>query len=441
MFARFLKHIEKNNLCSTSHKILLAVSGGVDSVVMVELFFRAGYRFEIVHCNFLLRGKESDADETFVLNLAKKYKTQCFVKRFDTKKYAEQNKLSIQEAARNLRYDYFETIRKKIKYDFVATAHQADDQIETFFINLLRGSGIAGLTGIPIIQHYVLRPILFAYREEVEGFARENSLEYRTDSSNSSNKYLRNNIRNQLMPLMETISPQCRATISTTIGNLKNTEAIYRKHLKDISLLKKNKNGLITIPISKLKKLRPSAHYLFDFLKPYGFNRHVCEDICNSLDEIPGKLFFSPTHRLLKDRVDLIIEKIVASDIAQDYILEEGVKQINTPIKLEFREMNISELKTLASDKDTALFDKDKLIFPLIIRKWRRGDHFFPFGMKGKKKLSDFFSDNKLSIIDKSNIWLLCSEDKIVWVIGRRIDDRFKINNGTQNVLQIKSLE
>ncbi len=442
MLAKFLEHLEKNNLCGKSGKILLAVSGGVDSLVMAELFFRAGFNFGIIHCNFNLRGKESDADEKFVRDLAlKKYKSPCFVRSFDTKKFAEENHLSIQEAARNLRYGYFEEIRKKEKLDYVATAHHADDKIETFFINLLRGSGISGLSGIPVKQKNIIRPMLFAFRNEIEDFAKKNNVEYRTDSSNKSNKYLRNKIRNQLMPLLETISPQYRTAINTTISNLKNTGIIYRSQLEKASLLKTDKSGLITIAIDELKKLKPSAHYLYEFIVPFGFNRHVCEDICNSLDEISGKIFLSPTHRLVKDRENLIIEAIAGNSLCKDFMLAEDVKQITDPVKLKISERKTSALKTFSTDKDTALLDKDKLVFPLTIRKWQRGDYFYPYGMKGKKKLSDFFTDSKLSVIDKSNTWLLCSDDNIVWVIGWRIDDRYKINKRTQNILQVKRLK
>ena len=441
MLVKFLKHIESNSLCNKADKILLAVSGGVDSVVMAELFHRAGFCFEMVHCNFSLRGKESDDDETFIRHLAKnKYNVPCHVKRFDTKAFAAQNKRSIQEAARILRYDYFEEIRKKQKLDYIATAHHADDRIETFFINLLRGSGISGLSGIPVKQKNIIRPMLFAFRNEIEDFAKENNIIYRTDSSNKDNKYLRNKIRNKLMPVLENIYPQYRTAIDTTITNLKNTETIYRGRLEKIQLLKANKNGLKTISISELKKLVPASHYLYEFISPYGFNRHVCDDICNSLDEISGKLFFSPTHRLVKDRKNLILEARTESDNDQIFFLAEGIKQTDDPLKLRISKKTTTELKTLSTDNNVALLDKDKLVFPLIIRKWKRGDAFYPLGMKNKKKLSDFFTDNKFSLIDKSNVWLLCSENKIVWIIGHRIDNRYKINERTQNILQVKWL-
>jgi len=441
MIEGFLDFIEKNKLCGKSDHILLAVSGGVDSVVMAELFHRAAWNFSIIHCNFQLRGEASDSDEQFVRALAQKYNTPCFVKSFDTRKYATQHKLSIQQAARNLRYAYFEEIRKKEKINWIATAHHADDQIETFFINLFRGSGIKGLAGIPIKQQHIIRPLLFAFRAEIESFAGENRLEYRTDASNNENKYLRNKIRNLLMPQMETLSPSCRTTINTTISHLKNTEQIYRQHLTNIRLLKKHKNGLITIDIPNLKKLQPSSHYLFEYISGFGFNSRVCDEICQSLDEISGKIFFSPTHRLVKDRDTLIIEKTPDSAACEEFVLEEDIKKIDTPVTLQFLKKNIAAFKTFTTTSDVALFDKDRLTYPLTIRKWKQGDYFYPFGMNRKKKLSDFFTNNKLSVIDKSNAWLLCSGGKIVWIIGQRTDNRFKINKQTQNVLQVKWLK
>jgi len=438
MLEGFLDFIEKNKLCGKSDHLLLAVSGGVDSVVMAELFHRAARHFSIIHCNFQLRGTASDTDEQFVRALAQKYYTTCFVKSFDTRKYAALHKLSIQQAARDLRYAYFEEIRKKENFDLIATAHHADDQIETFFINLFRGSGITGLAGIPIKQQHIIRPLLFAFRAEIEAFAGDNNLEYRTDASNNENKYLRNKIRNLLMPQLENLSPSCRTTINTAIGHLKNTDQIYHQHLKNIRLLKKHKNGLITIDIPKLKKLQPTSHYLFEYISVYGFNSRVCDEICQSLDEISGKIFFSPSHRLVKDRDTLIIDKKPDSAACEEFVLEEGVKKIVTPVNLHFLEKSIVVLKTFTVPGNTALIDKDKLTYPLIIRRWRQGDYFYPLGMNCKKKLSYFFTDNKLSVIDKSNIWLLCSGEKIVWIIGYRTDNRFKITERTQKVVQVK---
>jgi len=442
MLATFLEHIEKNNLCKKSDKILLAVSGGVDSVVMAELFYRAGYQFCMVHCNFMLRGEESNADEKFVKELAaKKYRTKCFVRRFDTKSLVKESWLTIQEAARDQRYNYFRELMKKEHFNFVATAHHADDQIETFFINLLRGTGISGLSGIPLKHQGTIRPMLFAFRNEIETFAQENDLEYRTDSSNKENKYLRNKIRNKLLPKLEEIVPHYRSAIVTTIGNLKNTEELYRSLLRENTIFQKNKKGQIYIPVDDLKKHLPASHYLFEYISPLGFNRSVCEDICNSLDEISGKIFLSPTHRLIKDRNSLIIEEKKTADPLRDYPVDKNVKHFNNPIPLKISVQKITKTPAFSSDNRVAMLDMDKLVFPLTIRRWKQGDYFYPLGLKGRKKLSDFFSDQKFSIIDKQNTWLLCSQTKIVWVIGWRIDDRFKITKQTRNSYRINILE
>jgi len=442
MIGKFSEHIEKYALCSKSDNILLAVSGGMDSVVMAELFHMAGYKFAITHCNFHLRDTESDADEFFVRELAsKKYKTRCFVAHFDTKKYARQKKLTVQEAARELRYNFFEETLAKEGFDSIATAHHADDQIETFFINLLRGSGITGLSGIPVKHGNIIRPMLFAFRKDIESFVKNYNLKYRTDSSNNENKYLRNKIRNNLLPLMEQLYPNYRQSIQSAIGNLKNTDTIYRNHLENISPLKPGRNGLLTISIKELIKLTPTSSYLFEFISPYGFNKHVCEDICSALENISGKTFFSKTHRLVKDREHLLIEELNATKFTDEYILTEETKQIDEPVKLTFTLKGPAELKSFITDDKTALLNRDLLKYPLTLRKWKKGDIFYPYGMKGKKKLSDFFSNDKLSVIEKSSIWLLCSENKIVWVIGMRIDDRFKIKKGTHTILQVKLLE
>jgi tRNA(Ile)-lysidine synthase len=442
MLAKFLEHIEKNSLCKKSDKILLAVSGGVDSVVMADLFNKAGYQFCIVHCNFMLRGEESDADEKFVKELAaKKHKTKCFVRRFDTKRVVKDSRLSVQEAARDLRYNYFRKLMKKEHFDFVATAHHADDQIETFFINILRGSGISGLSGIPVKQDGIIRPLLFAFRKEIETFAQENDLEYRTDSSNKGNKYRRNKIRNKLLPTLEKISPHYRNTIITTIGNLKNTEEIYRILLREKTILKKNKKGQVCISVDDLKIHAHTSFYLYEYISPMGFNRSVCEDICNSLEAISGKVFLSPTHRLVKDRNSLIIEERNTVGHRQEYSLDRNVSKISNPLPLKISVKKMTKIPAFSPESSVAMLDMDKLVFPLTIRRWKQGDYFYPLGLKGRKKLSDFFSDQKFSIIDKQNTWLLCSENKIVWVIGWRIDDRFKITKETKNSYRIKNLE
>ncbi len=441
MLKEFTAFIKQNDLITANDKVLLTISGGIDSVVMAELFSRAGFDFAIAHCNFSLRGDESDAEALFVKDLAiKKYKKNFFTKRFDTALYSKQNKLSIQEAARNLRYEWFEEIMSKHGFDYIATAHHRDDQIETFFINLLRGTGISGLTGISIKQNHIIRPLLFAKRDEIVDFANKAKIPFRTDSSNASNKYLRNKIRHKLIPLLESLNPQFSDTITNSIFNLKNTETIYRKYLEQISPVEKTEAGQIVISIKNLLKLIPLPHFLFEYISQYGFNITDCYDICKSLSAISGKQFFSKTHCLLIDREKILIEPLNPTYVNEVYIIEEETKSLEYPIKLKISTIHNSN-NNLNSGKNTAMIDFDKVKFPLILRKWGKGDYFCPLGMKSRKKLSDFFIDNKISRFEKSKIWLLCSQKKIVWIVGYRLDERFKVEPRTNLIYKIVSLE
>lgn len=440
MLKRFITFITENNLCKKNDKILLAVSGGLDSVVMAHLFQLAGYKFSIAHCNFGLRGEESEGDEAFVEVLSKEFlKKDYFVTHFETQKFAKENKLSIQQAARDLRYAWLEEIRVANKLSVIATAHHSDDQFETFFINLLRGTGITGLTGIPLNQNHIIRPMLFTNRMEIEEYAKENNIRYREDSSNLSNKYLRNKIRHKLFPQLEKINPSYRDTMSQTIQNLKGTELIYKEHLKELNLKQFDTNGRITIEIDRLKSLNQGVHYLFECISEYGFNRSTCADIYKSLRGISGKKFYSQTHSLLRDRKNLIITpNIKTMQQTEEYLIAFSQAEISAPIHLKLTEINNSPDIDLKRGNSFAMIDFDRLTFPLTIRKWQEGDFFYPLGMKRQKKLSDFFIDNKLSMNDKSDIWLLCSCGDIVWIIGHRIDERYKVKPNTKNIFVIE---
>jgi tRNA(Ile)-lysidine synthase len=441
MLSKFLKHIKQSGLCCETDKILLTVSGGIDSMVMAELFLQGGYHVAIAHCNFALRGNESDHDELFVRNYAKRKKIKYFVKSFDTSAYAKQNKLSIQEAARKLRYSWFEALRKEIHYDYIATAHHADDQIESFFVNLIRGTSIRGLTGIPEKQNHVIRPLLPFFRNELEDYACKHKICFCSDSSNSEDKYLRNKIRLKLLPVLEKIQPEYRKTILECMCRLKNTETIYHHYLESNSPLFVSENGNITLPLEFLKTNTPCSHLLYEYISPYGFNKFVCEDICRTLNNISGKIFYSQTHRLIKDRDYLIIEQIKKPQEAETFLIEKQIKKISEPLVLHLKKIKNTNSEKTNKAKTTALLDYDKLLFPLSLRRWKKGDIFYPLGMKNKKKLSDFFSDNKFSIVEKSNTWILCSGNKIIWIVGHRIDNRFKITPSTHTILEIKWLK
>lgn len=443
MQEQFLSYISHEHLFTTKDKILLAVSGGVDSVVMCDLFYAAGLPFAIAHCNFQLREDESEGDERFVKEIAEKYAVPFHHIRFDTASYTRKHKLSTQAAARELRYEWFEKIRAQHRYSFIATAHHQGDVIETFFINLIRGTGISGLRSIVPKQGKIIRPLLFANKKDILIYAAEHKVMYREDSSNASDKYLRNKIRHHLIPVLNEFSPVAESSIMQSIENLRAAEFIYKQTIEDVSSrICIQKNNTIRISIAELKKLNPVSTYLYELLKPYGFNSSSAKDILHILSGESGKEFFSDTHRLIKDRNQLIIEPLPDDPTGEEFFISEDQEELKViGLELHFKTSSNSPSLKVPASPHMAMLDLDKLKFPLKIRKWKTGDVFYPLGMKGKKKLSDFFIDKKLSLIEKENTWLLCSEDKIAWVIGLRVDDRFKIKPSTKKIVLIQRLE
>ena len=440
MLNRFNNYIFNNLLFDKKEKILLAVSGGIDSVVMMELFSASGFDFAIAHCNFKLRGEESDKDELFVRGLAKEKNAKYFVKRFDTREFAKKNNLSIQMAARQLRYDWFESIIEKEGYSLYSSAHHLDDQIETFFINLFRGTGISGLHGIKPKQGKLIRPLLFANRRDIETYAEINKIIYREDSSNKKTNYLRNNIRHNLIPVLEKIKPGFADMMDQNIKRFSQSEQIYRNEIET----KKRKivqhiNNEVKIAITQLEKLKPLETYLYEFLIPYGFSFAITYDISNSLKSGSGKKFFSDSHILIRDRDFLLIRKKEGNKFnnCKEHKIHLADNYISRPIELKLEKLGFSDDFSFSEDKKVASFDFDKLVFPLILRKWKKGDHFFPLGMNNKKLLSNFFIDNKFSLFEKEDTWLLTSNDKVVWIVGHRIDNRFKVDKPTKNIFQI----
>ncbi len=434
MLKQFKRYIATQKLFLRKEKILLTVSGGIDSVVMCELFYQAGLHFGIAHCNFQLRGIESDGDELFVKELALNYEVPFYGNHFDTISYSNKNGISIQMAARELRYAWFDEILKNECYQYIATAHHQNDQIETFFINLLRGTGIAGLHGILPKQNQIIHPLLFTTREKIEVFAEINNLIYREDSSNNSNKYLRNTIRHQIIPQFKHLSGDFEKTMIENIEKIRDTEIVFAEMLElKRKELVKIENGQVLINISKLQKLNPIKIYLYHFLNPYNFNNETVDNLIAAISEISGKQFFSTTHRLLKDRENLIIIELKDEPTSCELTyITASTASISEPLSIDFRLTSESEIIRINPDKNFAYLDYNKLNFPLTIRKWKQGDYFYPIGMKGKKKISDFFTDQKFSIIEKENTWILCSNKDIVWIVGWRIDDRFKLTNNSK---------
>ena len=422
---KFVKHIE--NLFTKEDKLILSISGGADSVALALLLFGNGFNFSFAHCNFNLRGKESDGDEKFVVDLSKQLNINCEIKHFDTEKYALENSISIQMAARDLRYNWFENLRKKTNSDYILVAHHSDDDKETFFINLIRGSGMRGFLGMKEKKNKIIRPLLSFSRKEIEEYLHQKNQSFRTDSSNVDTKYLRNNIRHHLLPLIYDMNPSFGKTIEMEMKYLNEVFDVFSEVIdkRKSEIVSSYKDG-ISIDIGKLLKDKNDNILMHEILSPYGFSE--TEKVLKSAKGESGKVFYSETHKLLIDREKIFVSKRKKSEVEKIFIEKEESK-INFPLKLAF---SISENTNVIPNENIAKIDFEKLTFPLTLRKWKEGDYFYPLGMNGKKKLSDFFIDNKLSLFEKEDIWILCSDQKVVWIVGSRIDDRFKITENSK---------
>lgn len=433
MIRKFKEHIAQNFPYLSGKKLLIACSGGVDSIVLAHLIKSLNFEMALAHCNFSLRGKESDGDEMFVIGLAKNMEIPIFAETFNTKTFAKKNRISTQMAARMLRYDWFEGILKNFKYDYLLTAHHLDDDLETFFINLSRGTGINGLTGIPTKNGNIIRPLLSFSRDEIEAYAEKNKLKWREDSSNQKPDYLRNKLRLEVLPLFKETNDSVLKNFKKTQRNLQSSKNLIEDYMALIYNLAVSEDvDFYRIDIQKLKELPNTDALLYELLHGFGFTEW--DDVSSLLNAQTGKQLFSKTHKLLKNRNELLLS-LIDSDAQNDefFISEEG---IDFPIKLKIESVeSIGETK-----KNLVYVASEKMKFPLKIRKWREGDTFQPFGLKGNKKLSKFFKDEKISLIEKDKIWLLLSDEKIVWVIGHRMDDYFRVNENTKKILKITEL-
>ncbi len=437
MLERFLEFVQKKQLFESYQKVLLAVSGGIDSMVLLNLFEKSGFEYGIVHCNFNLRGTESDGDEDFVRQQVLVHGVPAWFESFETEEYARLNGVSIEMAARELRYDYFEKIRLEHNYNYIATAHHLDDLIETFFLNLSRKTGIKGLTGIKEKTGNIIRPLLFADRQEIEEFARENFIGFREDSSNIEVVYQRNFLRHKILPLFQELNPSFKKNMLVSIENLKETEQVYLDYLSEEKeqVIQKD-TEIIKIEIEALLKAKFPKVVLFEILAGFNFNSSVTEKIFKSLSMDSGKQFYSKTHRAVKDRQSLFITPVDEKE-ERIYYIEEDDIEIFDPMDLTIEKTPSNEFVIIKSSQ-VACLDIDLLEFPLLIRKWQQGDYFQPLGMTGFKKVSDFFIDEKIPLHEKENTWLLCTGNKIVWIMGLRIDNRFKITSNTRQVLKIE---
>lgn len=438
MLRRFNNFIRKLELCRPDDRILLAISGGIDSVVMTKLFVDAGYDCAIAHCNFQLRGEDSDLDESFVRSLAESLQIPVFVKRFDVEAEMKERNISLQMAARDLRYEWFDLLRKEHQMDRVATAHNKNDAIETFFLNLSRGSGLRGLTGIPPERGKIIRPLLFASREEIASYQRSQKLEYREDSSNLETKYQRNKIRHDVLPVMERINPAFMDVMEGNMERLGEVLEIFSHFIRKAQReLFEEKQGKISIQTEKLLELSPLRTWLYELFSPFGFTRLQCEGIEKIIHAGPGRQSISTTHRLYKDRDRLILIPGGSPDVKR-YYLDHPDKQSVLPFPMDMDILDRAELDTIPDDPNTACLDLENIQFPLIIRRWTFGDYFYPLGMQQPKKLSDFFVDEKVPVPEKESCWILASGKKIVWIMGYRIDHRFRITTSTKRVLILR---
>lgn len=431
MLSKFKDHLSSNFSFFKDKKLLLATSGGVDSMVMTDLFHKLNLNIALAHCNFQLRALESFEDQKFVQDFANKNKIPFFTTTFDTENFAKDYKLSIQVAARTLRYDWFYELLEVENYDYLLTAHHLDDNIETFLINLTRGTGLEGLVGIPQENDKIIRPLLLFSRNEIETYAKKNNIAWREDASNASDKYVRNKIRHSIVPILKEMNPHFLSSFQKTQKYLQESQVmvedasimIYQQVAKEI-------DNTIQFDLKKLQQLPNYKSYLYQFLKEYGFA--AWDDIYNLVHSQTGKQIFSPDYIVVKNR-DFLIVSPKKEDAEKNFLIEENQVQVNFPLK-----MIVNEVDAITETDSSSIFvDKNLLQFPLQLRKWQESDLFYPFGMSGKKKLSKYFKDEKMSIIDKQNCWLLCSNQEIVWVVNKRLDSRFKVTEHTKTILKI----
>jgi len=428
------EYIVGNNLLQGGEKVIVGVSGGADSVALLDILHALGLECVVAHCNFHLRGEESNRDAFFVEELCKKYNLKYERIDFDTEAHAEINNISIEMAARELRYDWFEQLRKIHMADKIAVAHHSDDSVETILLNLIRGTGIRGLTGINPINGYIIRPLLCLNRDDIIAYLTERKLSYVDDSTNNEDLYIRNKIRLNIIPLLKEINPSAKDSILNTARHLSQVNNIYRLYIEQV---KSDIFANECIDIAKLIKYAEPEAILFEILSPYGFNSATIRQIFLSLISQSGKVFYSGTHVLLRDRTQYIIKKRETLSI-DSFTIHQDDEHISYPIHLKIEKIQIDNDFRIEKNPNILYADLEKITFPLTVRKWEKGDWFVPFGMKGKKKISDYFSDNKFTRFDKEETWLLLSGNDIAWIIGERSDDRYKITGETITALKIE---
>ena len=440
MLEQFAAYINRYNLIAKGDRLVLALSGGIDSMVLADLLLKSKVNFAAAHCNFHLRGEESDGDEKFVREYAERNGIQYFVKHFDTEQYATHQGISIEMAARDLRYAWFEELRQQLGYDKIAVAHHADDQAETFFINLLRGAGLRGLKGMQPQNGIIIRPLLWASREQIHQYAIDNQINWREDHTNAETVYLRNKIRNQLLPVFEELHPEARQGLYKSLEHLASENELYRELLKEkLSQIVKQEDEVQKVKVPELVEGPASFQLLFEWLRQYGFNTDQCHFIFEAMETGIGNKYYSPTHQLVIGRNELQLSEIKSVE-DEEIQIGIGEEEIFSPIHLRFSRFEKTVDFIIDKSAEVAQLDFDKIQFPLTMRHWRHGDRFHPLGMKGSKLLSDFFVDQKFTEWQKRNTWLLVSADgDILWVIGHRVDDRCKVTSETKTILRCET--
>ena len=437
MLKQFEINISKNTLFSKTDKLLVAFSGGVDSVVLADLLYKAGYNFELAHCNFQLRGQEAKDDTAFCENFAKSINAPFHLIYFDTKTYAAEHKLSIQMAARDLRYNWFKKLKTDHQFNNILTAHHANDNVETIFVNLIRGTGIKGLQGIPEKQNDITRPLLFATKDEIRDYSNKQNLLFREDSSNQEVKYKRNFIRHQIIPELKKLNPVLEETVTTSIQFFKQTVEIVTEfaQLKFKSICKEENNQLL-ININLLLQEAQKETLLFEWLYNKQFKTSQIQQLTDVLmtEDRVGKQFSSSSHELVVDRKYIIVQALKKESSDNVFIINTITETAHLPIKLIFEE---TINKEFSKNKNEITISYPISLFPLTLRKWKQGDKFKPFGMTGFKKLSDYFKDEKLSLFEKEATWILESKENIVWIVGHRMDDRCKVTKDTERVIKL----
>ncbi len=436
----FQHYIDENNLATHDDRILLTVSGGVDSMVMLSLFVRCGYTVGVAHCNFQLRGAESDEDEVLVQKEAAKYGVPCYNRRFETAAEMERTGESMEMAARRLRYAWFDELSRQEGYTVVAIAHHADDSIETFFINLLRGTGLRGLTGISTQVGKVIRPLLFASRREILEYAAANHIPYREDSSNRSTKYLRNKIRLGLIPRIREINPKFTSLMCRNLARLTDAQLFINHGIERIRALAVTSDaGIDTIHLDRIDPAFPHEFVIYELLNSaYGFKGDVIDSLCHALEQgATGRRFYARDHVATIDRGRILVSPIAPEDPCLVSVPKGTQRSYCGNAVLYFEYCDIDTIKNFGIPEQIAQLDADRLQFPLTLRRWKEGDWFIPFGMSGRKKVSDFLIDAKVSLPEKQRQFVLLSGDDIVWLVGRRIDDRYRLTSTTENVLRI----